>query len=158
MMWLLLVGLSVSANLGERTPGWMMRAVVHGDRWEVQGRVDGSDKIGGAGWLGQAVAQTAIGSGLLLGGEFTWRDGGAWVKQSGGLRLGWVFPRRQSALQLAARATWTLGLPEQSLGGHLEYRRFLRDRWVVTMEYDAGFYRQHGWAPGSVLGLTLGVR
>ena len=91
-MWpqiLLLVGLTSTVNLGERSPGLAALVDVRPGPAVIRLVADTTDKTSGPGWRGAASLDITVWRGLRVGGEVGYRDGGPWQKSTTWARLGW---------------------------------------------------------------------
>ena len=160
---LLLIGLSSSANLGERPPGFRAEAIVQGQHrlgWESVTAFDGTDKATGAGWaIGQTVdvAATDLGQvGLLVGADYRHRNGGAWSKDTIWLRGGVIRTAHGHSLRLVCKATVWASDDTRSTAAELEYRARL-GRWVVGTRQGVLWFIQPTAKAGYYMTATAGV-
>ena len=137
---LLLIGLSSSVGLGEQPPGVVGQALVYGYRWQAQTTFDTMDKATGAGWLAGQSVDVDLGSGLLVGAEYRYRNGGAWAKHTGWLRAGYATAWGQNVVQVIGRAA-VVGDTTDEGAIQVEYRRYA-GRWVFTTTQGIEVYFQ----------------
>ena len=159
-LFVLLLGLSSSAGLGEVTPGVVAQILVQGAHGALCTTFDSTDKYAPpytGGWKISQSGEGRLGPGVILGAEYLHRDGGYYAKRFAWVHAGYEWRGATQTVRLLGRATiwndvvWgrrpgdTGSLPDlMGRAVQVEYRRQM-GRWLVATTQGIVVYQQVGW-------------